>query len=192
MSEKTTIGELMFTVSRVLSPDKCAKLIAVSERAGYAPAEPTIVTSAKRFPGVRRCSWLRRNQLRWAMTLWRKLWELTPEYRGLRPVTVDGGFTFLRFAQGEACGWHQDPQIVGEGGEKSWLTLRLFLNDDYDGGATNFLEATVKPETGAALLYPHDRPHEDKVVVRGTKYVLQTAVLYEDPAGTTDETLPVR
>ncbi len=56
----------------------------------------------------------------------------------------------------------------------------LYLNDDFDGGATTFPEQgkEIVPRTGHALLFQHAVLHAGERVVRGTKQVLRSDVLY--------------
>lgn len=65
-----------------------------------------------------------------------------------------------------------------ETGLRSELTLLVYLNDGFEGGATRFKDREVLPATGAALLFLHDTWHEGAMVEVGTKYVLRSDVLY--------------
>jgi predicted 2-oxoglutarate/Fe(II)-dependent dioxygenase YbiX len=58
--------------------------------------------------------------------------------------------------------------------------LLLYLDDDFDGGQTDFPEQhlTVAPRAGDALWFQHAVLHEGKPITRGTKHVLRTDVLY--------------
>lgn len=191
MPEKTSLSDAIFTVTDVVSASKCRKLIYVAERDGFHPAARDVVTEEQVFPGVRHCSQVLKRQPRWAMSLWRRLHTFLPDYQGLRAVNIDEQFCFQRFENGQSCGWHKDPQRVLASGERSWLSMILFLNHNFEGGATHFLETSVRPLSGLAVFYPHNLPHEDKLVLGSSKYILRSRVIYEDPAGTTDETLPL-
>lgn len=82
--------------------------------------------------------------------------------------------------------------------QHSFLTLLIYLNDDFTGGETRFFpdkqhcrflrdrevkEPThvVVPQLGQALLNIHPILHEGSEVTRGTKYVVRTDVLYQRP-----------
>ncbi len=62
----------------------------------------------------------------------------------------------------------------------SELTLLLYLNDTFTGGATRFLDAglEVQPRRGHVLLFAHRVLHEGVAVESGTKYVLRSDVMY--------------
>jgi len=61
-------------------------------------------------------------------------------------------------------------------------TMMIYLNDDFEGGGTNFpsLDKTVEPKTGKAVFWEntkngipqHDTLHEGTDVVSGTKYII--------------------
>ena len=76
------------------------------------------------------------------------------------------------------------PRIVGAGepGERSLLTLMVYLNEDFEGGETAFLELdqVIVPRRGMALLFQHMVLHEGREVRAGTKYVLRTDVFYRE------------
>jgi hypothetical protein len=88
-----------------------------------------------------------------------------------------------RYEPGQHFGPHQDQSYAGPGGSSSLLTFMVYLNDDFEGGGTAFLDEgrTVAPRTGMALLFQHKVLHAGERVLRGTKYVLRTDVLYGAP-----------
>lgn len=85
-----------------------------------------------------------------------------------------------RYEPGQKHGAHWDTVVELPGGVESLLTLVFYLNDDFEGGATDFpeLKRVIVPRRGAALLFQHRILHEATAVVRGEKYVLRTDVLY--------------
>lgn len=56
--------------------------------------------------------------------------------------------------------------------------MRVYPNDGFTGGDTDFRAFRVKPEAGAALLFIHDTWHEGAAIESGTKYVLRSDVMY--------------
>jgi hypothetical protein len=63
--------------------------------------------------------------------------------------------------------------------EQSWVTMLIYLNEDFDGGETSFIDGEIKPKTGlAAFMTQHNYLHEAKEATNGTKYVLRTDVMY--------------
>lgn len=85
-----------------------------------------------------------------------------------------------RYEVGQHFGLHQDQGYAGPGGSRSLLTSMVYLNEDFDGGETDFPEQqrVVVPRTGKALWFQHMLLHAGRRVVRGSKYVLRSDVLY--------------
>lgn len=93
-----------------------------------------------------------------------------------------------RYGAGEKHGAHWDTVVELGGGVRSLLTLVFYLNDDFEGGETDFLELgqAVRPRRGMALLFQHRVLHCASPVRSGEKFVLRTDVLYHrlDPEET--------
>jgi predicted 2-oxoglutarate/Fe(II)-dependent dioxygenase YbiX len=99
-----------------------------------------------------------------------------------RTVTSHGLFEPLRvyrYEAGHHFGLHSD-QSYTRGVARSLLTLLLYLDDDFDGGETEFPDQheTIFPRAGCALWFQHAVLHAGKAVTRGVKHVLRTDVLY--------------
>ena len=99
-----------------------------------------------------------------------------------RTVHAHGLFTPLRvyrYEVGHHFGLHSDQSYTRDDA-RSLLTLLLYLDNDFDGGETEFPEQDliVAPRTGDALWFQHAVLHAGKAVTRGTKHVLRTDVLY--------------
>jgi predicted 2-oxoglutarate/Fe(II)-dependent dioxygenase YbiX len=123
-----------------------------------------------------------------ARTLWARLAphvprEMTSAWDGpRRAVSATGVFEPLRiyrYEVGHHFGLHSD-QSYARGDARSLLTLLVYLDDDFEGGETEFPEQarTIVPRAGAALWFQHALLHAGKHVTRGTKHLLRTDVLY--------------
>ena len=66
----------------------------------------------------------------------------------------------------------------------SKVTLQLYLNEGFEGGATTFLagrddtDVPCFPKTGMALVFVHNIYHEGSLLVDGRKYAVRTDVMY--------------
>ena len=105
---------------------------------------------------------------------------------------------FYRYTGGEQFREHYDGCFPRSSQEMSLLTFIIYLSDGFEGGATTFyseddrsscwregraVALKVTPVEGAALLFWHgqhpDSPlHEGSMVIKGTKYVLRSDVMY--------------
>ena len=67
---------------------------------------------------------------------------------------------------------------------RSCLTLNIFLNDDFEGGETDFLfddkqtlRFSAKPKAGRAMLFYSQQYHRGNKVTKGEKYLLRTDIM---------------
>ena len=121
-----------------------------------------------------------------ANDLWSRLARWAPSLRNHgRAVGLNERFRFYRYAPGEYFKWHRDGAFFRDTHERSLLTAIVYLNDDCEGGSTDFdlgdEEIRVVPERGAVLLFDHGLRHQGAPVTRGRKYVLRTDVMYRWP-----------
>ena len=92
----------------------------------------------------------------------------------------------LRYDGGEYFAPHRDGTYVREdGGDRSFVTVLIYLNQGFEGGETTFLhcrdfdkKVPYVPETGSVLLFQHDILHEGSLLRSGTKYIIRTDVMY--------------
>lgn len=87
-------------------------------------------------------------------------------------------FRFYRYRPGQRFRHHTDGVYLAANGDFSQFTLLVHLNDDFDGGETEFTRRTVDPERAAALVFHHQIEHAGAEVLSGVKYVLRTDVMY--------------
>ena len=70
-------------------------------------------------------------------------------------------------------GWHAESSVRDVG--QRCLTFMTYLNDDFEGGETEFLyqKKRVKPVKGKTILWPagFDHTHRGGLVLEGTKYI---------------------
>lgn len=123
-----------------------------------------------------------------AETLWKRIAGHVPAtmstaWDGPRRAAIAHGLfeplRVYRYDVGHHFGLHSD-QSYTRGDARSLLTLLVYLDDDFDGGETEFPDEhqTIAPCKGDALWFQHALLHAGKHVTRGTKHVLRTDVLY--------------
>ncbi|KAJ3115197.1 hypothetical protein HDU96_001043 [Phlyctochytrium bullatum] len=123
-------------------------------------------------------------------------WKMEGRWRatGLNEV-----WRLARYDPGGHFGPHRDGFLQLDVNHRSFKTLMFYLNDDFDGGPTNFLAdqgihrdengrirgkdgtilAQVHPEPGLVLVFNHALLHEGGTVVSGRKYILRSEIMYE-------------
>ena len=98
---------------------------------------------------------------------------------------------------------HLDGPWVPSEEESSVFTVVMYLNSDFEGGATSSLKkvlfpmcklsiiiwprpslplggvlCSVSPKAGTALIFNHDTVHEGQPVTQGTKYIIRTEIIF--------------
>jgi len=74
-----------------------------------------------------------------------------------------------------------------DNGDRTYLTIQLYLNEGFKGGSTTFLKRAEKsdkgdvevvPKTGSILIFQHDLYHEGSLLKEGVKYTVRTDILF--------------
>jgi predicted 2-oxoglutarate/Fe(II)-dependent dioxygenase YbiX len=171
-----------FTLDNFLTPSECEAWIATSEELGYKSEAP--ITTAFGFrnrPDIRNNARVIADRAEWASELWARFEPCAPRTKRTVPVGLNERFRFYRYDPGEKFaphfdGYYQRPDAL----ERSQWTLMIYLNEDFEGGETNLIEAdvSIRPHTGMALAFLHRQLHEGAPVVEGRKYAIRTDVMY--------------
>lgn len=175
----------IFTLAQALSPQECRDLILRAEAQGFGAAPVTVgVNRYMMIPDLRNNTRVIVDDVELAQELWPRLAEYMPARIGAyTPVGLNERFRFYRYEPGEQFDWHRDGAFVRTDEEQSMLTLMFYLNDECEGGTTDFMyvsadEIQVVPQTGMALVFSHPLYHRGAPVISGRKYVLRTDVMY--------------
>jgi prolyl 4-hydroxylase len=177
-------------ISGLLSPEECKNIIEVAEPKGFKPVpvyyyEPKFVKNIRNNEGVIFVDKVI------AEKLWKRLEQVVPSIDGWEKDSLNPELRIYRYTPGQKFTIHVDGSI-GWDSLKSFHTLLVYLNDDFEGGITNFysyptkngkrvrtLEDSITPVTGDAVLFNHEWKHEGVEIQRGTKYVLRTSTMYK-------------
>eukprot|EP00418_Pyrodinium_bahamense_P037453 CAMPEP_0179192802 /NCGR_PEP_ID=MMETSP0796-20121207/95802_1 /TAXON_ID=73915 /ORGANISM="Pyrodinium bahamense, Strain pbaha01" /LENGTH=309 /DNA_ID=CAMNT_0020897093 /DNA_START=5 /DNA_END=934 /DNA_ORIENTATION=- len=108
--------------------------------------------------------------------------------QGLNPC-----FRVCRYSRGGFFLPHFDGGFDISDTFRSIKTFMLYLNDDFEGGPTNFYSAgqphyrqpmlknvihSLRPEKGSCLVFNHQITHDGGELISGAKYILRTEVMY--------------
>ncbi len=169
----------------VLSREECVAAIDAAETSGFEAME-------RRYPsGYRDNDRAVRDDAALAARLFERLRGQLPERweEGGGRWRLDGlnpRFRFCRYREGQQFTKHRDGAWARSPGERSWLTVMLYLNDagEFEGGATRFYEgervAAVAARAGQAIVFDHRLWHDGEAVSGGVKYVMRTDVMYRE------------
>ena len=173
--------ELYWTVDDVLTPAECAQLIDRIEFLG--PTNAPITTSAGFVmrPDIRNNTRVMFDDPTLAAELLSRVRDHVPlRFLGRTLAGANERFRCYKYEPGQRFAAHYDGPFRRDDREQSFLTYLVFLNDDFTGGETTFLDLRecVQPKRGRALLFQHRQLHEGSEVLSGVKYVLRTDIMY--------------
>jgi predicted 2-oxoglutarate/Fe(II)-dependent dioxygenase YbiX len=168
----------VFSIPSFMGEGACQALMDLAESSGFAAAEVRTVNGQKSMPTIRNNERTVVTNPAWRDQLWNKLAQITlPTIDAQQAMGLPRELRFYKYCAGQRFKMHKDGPWVEEG-KTSKLTFLLYLNDEFEGGETDFREFQITPKKGSALLFVHDTWHEGRAVVSGTKYVLRSDVLY--------------
>lgn len=200
-AESVLQSKTALKLPQIFSAEECRSLIDATESLGYGDALVNIGYGRQILETeIRNSSRCMVDSTALACCIFDRISQwLPPTWRGRRLEGLNERMRFLRYYPGQYFRPHMDGTYTrpydggSQSGDRSFLTLLLYLNDDYTGGATTFLvdkvdpntqgglklhEVPVPPETGMVLVHQHDIMHESPTLEAGVKYVIRTDVMY--------------
>jgi len=183
----------VFTVAGVFTAAECSALIERAESIGFDAASVRTRSGPKMMTNIRNNDRVNLDDPELAELMWTRIASLLPQLDGQQAVGVDKRLRFYRYEPGQEFKRHKDGAVESDDGCTSKLSYLIYLNGDFEGGATTFrdyvgkgesrrkIERIVTPVTGLALLFRHQRWHEGSALTAGRKYVLRSDVFYSEP-----------
>ncbi len=139
------------------------------------------------------------------------------QYKGMHVVESQGVNERLRFLRYDGGGYfkpHFDGVYTRGNGEKSLITIQIYLNgsgsaaaseglEGFEGGSTTFIDpyareedearrtrVEVVPTPGQVLLFEHRLMHEGSEVLSGRKYCIRSDIMYAAEGGVSPSPTP--
>jgi predicted 2-oxoglutarate/Fe(II)-dependent dioxygenase YbiX len=173
-------SNIIWTIEDFLTKKECEMLITFSEKAGYSEADVSLESGAKMIKGIRNNYRLVHEDPELAQILFQKLKEFCPQNIENKVCTgLNERFRFYKYELNQRFKRHIDGRFKRSEDEESRITFMIYLNDDFEGGATTFDDLSIQPKQGNALCFIHEQKHEGSPVVNGVKYVLRSDVMYK-------------
>lgn len=181
----------------VFTAEECAALIERSEKQGYIPAKEGDQSGRSNYRCIiddeQVAAELFRRIRAWLPPTWihDDPYSTTQKHMTDTLLAVNSRLRFQRYDPGQEFARHVDGAYEREDGSaRTQITLQLYLNDGFTGGATTFIDPKhyqgtdakpsldVVPQTGMVLLFEHELLHSGARLEYGRKYTLRTDVLY--------------
>ena len=95
-------------------------------------------------------------------------------------------FRFSKYTVGEEFKRHRDGVNQDSNGFRAKYTVNIFLNDDFEGGSTEFFNESgtsifdAVPAVGRGMIFDGQIIHCGNKVTKGVKYLLRTDVMVRD------------
>lgn len=174
--------QTIWAIEKVFSPEECQAMINEVEAMGFEEALITTGRGMVMNKGVRNNDRVIFDDALRAKTLFERLkHHMPPTIGDWSLIGLNERFRAYRYDVGQRFKPHFDGAFIREEDvEESAITMMIYLNDDYVGGATNFLDynEVVIPIVGKVLFFFHPVLHEGCEIHQGRKYVLRTDVMY--------------
>ncbi|OUL37441.1 hypothetical protein BV372_02440 [Nostoc sp. T09] len=189
MTKKNLLGNEIFTLDNILSPEECTEYITLTENIGYTDAPINTIRGFQIRPDIRNNQRVILDDQERAFDLWQRVSNLIPNTIGQwQALGLNERFRFYRYDPGQRFAIHHDGSYQRPNGEESLLTFMIYLNEGFSSGETRFHLSRryydhlptidVVPVTGMALCFVHELVHEGTPVIQGRKYVLRSDVMY--------------
>jgi hypothetical protein len=186
MAEMRWRAQDVGTIDAFLNCVECDEYIQFAEKNGFEEAPVTTARGMVMMKDVRNNERAMVDDVDRAQALYRRLsGHLAPRFaKKWQPVGLNERLRLYRYDVGQQFDWHLDGYYERPTGERSFFTFMVYLNDDFEGGATSSWDERqgtsfrVTPKKGMALLFHHPIRHRGDAVVAGRKYVLRTDVMY--------------
>jgi hypothetical protein len=174
----TALSPRVWKVTGFLNASECERLIALAEETGFAAADVRTGAGQMSMPNIRNNERTIFESPAWVDVLWQRFRQCNlPPVEDRLPIGLPKALRFYKYQPGQRFKMHKDGPWQ-QGGLSSKLTLLVYLNEQFSGGATDFREFQVVPATGTAVVFVHDTWHEGTAVAEGIKYVLRSDILF--------------
>jgi predicted 2-oxoglutarate/Fe(II)-dependent dioxygenase YbiX len=187
-------------LSGLLDESKIAKMLEKADEKGWEPALVNIGNGKQVYrPDARKCDRSMVMDEELAAEIWELIKHVVPSGTNFgEPVGLNPLFRYLKYSPGEYFKQHHDGTYEDSNGNKSRLTVQMYLNDGYTGGETifyetsydhysaSFYENTYKaaythvPKKGDVVVFDQQILHEGAIVKSGSKIAVRTEVMFKD------------
>lgn len=171
---------MKLVIDNLFTEEECKNLIETGYNIGY--EKPTIKSAEGDIikESVRNNGRAIYNNQEFADELFKRIKDSLPEeISGHTLKGLNEELKIYRYEKGQRFKIHTDIPYKRNEKERSFLTVMVYLNEEFTGGQTWFMDGTVTPKTGSALVFTQSVMHSGGEVKEGVKYAIRTDVMYE-------------
>lgn len=177
------IASGIWVVENFFTQEECLEWIDFAENIGFEDAPVSIGIGKEAIrKDIRNNNRAMIDDEEKAFLLWQKTKQYLPQMIYHRiAVGLNERLRFYRYDSGQEFKYHFDGSFHRPNGQQSLLTFMVYLNEDFVGGKTTFLnseETIITPKTGMMLAFTHNILHQGSEVRSGRKYVLRSDVMF--------------
>lgn len=176
--EKVRINSSAEYLDGFLSEEECKNFIALAEDKGFEDSK--IISGGREIVAkeIRNNTRVFIDDVEIASKIWLRLKpQLSVIVSGWSPVGLNERLRFYRYEPNQMFRLHRDMAYEFRN-QKSFLSIIIYLNDDFEGGDTEFKDFSITPKTGRAAIFKHELLHQGNAVQAGVKYAVRTDVMF--------------
>ena len=180
MMKKIELHKEIFLIEDFLTHEECKHYINAELEKGFEEARVNIDGEQIMFKSIRNNERILFFDNELAASLFEKIKIFLPNNEDqFEAIGLNEMFRIYKYSKGERFKMHRDGSFKRNEKEQSRYSLIIYLNDDFEGGQTEFRDLfKVEPKIGTALCFKHPYKHEGKLIRNGNKYVLRTDVMF--------------
>lgn len=174
-------------IDNVLTKEECDSLINKIEEKGFEDALINDGGHQRYVPYVRNSKRCIIDDKEIANMIYSRIKNKLPiVFNNKKLIGINERLRFLKYNEGEYFKGHFDGNyITPDNLQISQITLQLYLNENFEGGETTFINpyndedlGKYIPKTGSVLLFQHDMYHEGSTLLKGIKYAMRTDIMF--------------
>lgn len=172
-SSNSIDGHLFHIYDTLLTPEECKHFIELLDKSD----ELKLVDSGLAY--YYRNIWINED---FANEILNRIRHLLPNELS-SSVSINPWFRFSKYPEFGEFKLHSDGVNQDAQGRRAIFTINIFLNDEFEGGETEFYNANLEfvhracPKPGRAAIFYNQIPHKGNTVKGGFKYLLRTDVM---------------
>lgn len=176
----STIDDGIWTIENFMSTEECDSWIKYCEEKGFEKAKIGVGRVQKLNLSIRNNDRYIHDDAKLAKDLYARVKDFAPQELSISTISdLNNRFRFYKYLPGQRFKMHQDGSYIKNINEWSEFTFMVYLNEGMSGGETTFINCSIKPTKGTALIFKHQLMHEGAEIKDGVKYVLRSDIMYK-------------